>query len=149
MFDWVVKYLGFLKHVPVLPHVFDALLKLTSLLTNKNLPDYIDEIETEVRTWPNTTIRVHKFGGIQFNNHNRELGHIHGNGLLDILLNREQKFLLMKQYPVQDHHIFKNSGWISFWIKTVEDKQTAVALLRYVYDLKIPSSDLVPSRVRD
>ena len=149
MFDWVVKYLGFLKHVPVLPHVFDALLKLTSLLTNKNLPDYIDEIEAEVLSWQHTHISAHKYGGLQFNTNTTELGHIHGNGLLDILLNREQKFLLMKQYPVQDHHIFKNSGWISFWIKTVEDKQTAVAILRYVYDLKIPSPDLVPHRVKD
>jgi hypothetical protein len=149
VFDWVVKYLGFLKHVPVLPHVFDALLKLTSLLTNKNLPDYIDEIETEVLSWQHTHISAHKYGGLQFNINTTELGHIHGNGLLDILLNREQKFLLMKQYPVQDHHIFKNSGWISFWIKTVEDKQTAIALLRYVYDLKIPSPDFVPHRVKD
>ncbi len=143
MFDWVVKYLGFLKHVPVLPHVFDALLKLASLLTNKNLPDYIDEIENEVRAWPNTTVHVHKFGRIQFNANTTELGHIHGNGLLDVLLNREQKSLLMKKYPVQDHHIFKKSGWISFWIKTQEDKQTAVALLRYVYDFKIHQSDRV------
>lgn len=131
MFDWVVKYLGFLKHVPVLPHVFDALLKLASLLTNKNLTDYIDEIETEVLSWQHTHISTHKYGGIQFNNHNRELGHIHGNGLLDILLSREQKTLLMKEYPIQDHHVFKNSGWISFWIKNSADKQIAIELLKY------------------
>ena len=128
----------------MLPHVFDALLKLTSLLTNKNLPDYIDEIETEVRAWPNTTVHAHKFGGIQFNNHNRELGHIHGNGLLDILLSREQKALLMKEYPIQDHHVFKNSGWISFWIKTSADKQIAVELLRLNYN----PSHLVEERGR-
>lgn len=141
MFDWVVKYFGFLKHVPVLPHVFDVLLKITSLLTNKNLPDYIDEIETEVLSWQHTHVSAHKFGGIQFNSHTTELGHIHGNGLLDILLSREQKFLLMKQCPVQDHHIFRNSGWISFWIKTREDKQKAVELLRYAYDLKTINAD--------
>lgn len=133
VFDWVVKSLGFLKHLPVLPHVFDALLKLTSLLTNKNLPDYIDEIETEVCAWPNTTVQVHKYGGIQFNNHNCELGHIHGNGLLDILLSREQKASLMKEYPIQDHHVFKNSGWVSFRIKTDKDKQMAIDLLRHAY----------------
>lgn len=133
MFNWVVKNVGFLKHVPLLPHIFDSGLKVISLLHKKNLPDYIDEIENEVRGWPNTTVHTHKFGGIQFNNNNRELGHIHGNGLLDILLSREQKALLMKQYPIQDHHVFKNSGWISFWIKTSADKQIAVELLRLNY----------------
>ena len=141
MFDWVVKYFGFLKHVPVLPHVFDVMLKITSLLTNKNLPDYIDEIENEVLSWQHTHVSAHKYGGIQFNANTTELGHIHGNGLLDVLLSREQKFLLRKHHSVQDHHVFKNSGWISFWIKTREDKQKAVELLRYAYDLKKINAD--------
>jgi hypothetical protein len=136
MFDWVVKNVGFLKHVPLLPHIFDASLKVISLLYNKNLPDYIDEIENEVSAWPTATVRAHKFGGIQFNTNNGELGHIHGNGLLDVLLSREQKSLLMQEYPVQHHHVFKNSGWISFRVKTAADKQIAIELLRRSYDLK-------------
>ncbi|MCW5911439.1 MAG: DUF5519 family protein [Cyclobacteriaceae bacterium] len=136
MFDWVVKNFGPLKHVPVLPHVFDAFLKMISLFQHKHLLDYVDDIETEVCSWQNTSVSVHKYGGIQFNTYNRELGHIHGNGLLDVLFSREQKLMLMKQYPVQDHHVFKNSGWISFKIKTIEDKQIALELLKYAYDLK-------------
>jgi hypothetical protein len=135
MFNWVVKYLGFLKHVPILPHVYDAWLKLTSLFTNKDLPDYIDEIETEVLSWQHTYVSVHKYGGIQFNIFSREVGHLHGNGLLDILLNREQKSLLMTQYPIEDHHVFKNSGWISFRIRTSQDKQIAIELLRHACHL--------------
>lgn len=133
MFDWIVKYVGFLKHVPLLPHVFDAGLKLISLVTNRNLPDYIDEIEAEVLSWKHTSVTAHKYGGIQFNNTTCELGHIHGNGLLDILLSRKQKTLWMKQYPVEDHHVFKNSGWVSFSIKTRTDRQTAIDLLKSVY----------------
>ncbi|MBN8578703.1 MAG: DUF5519 family protein [Cytophagales bacterium] len=138
MFEWVVRYLGFLKHIPVLPHLFDAGLKLISLFTHKNLSDHIDEIETEVLSWQHTHVSAHKYGGVQFNSTRHELGHIHGNGLLDILLNRHHKLLIISRYPVQDHHVFKNSGWISFWIRTPQDKQTAIALLRYVYELKLP-----------
>jgi len=144
MFDWVVKYLRPLKHVPVLPHVFDVFLKIVSLIRHKHVLDYMDEIETEVCSWQHISISAHKYGGVQFNTKNRELGHIHGNGLLDILLSRQQKSLLMKKYPVEDHHVFKNSGWISFRIKTPEDKQTAVELLRYVYNSKSPHPRLVP-----
>ena len=136
MFDWIVKHLGFLKHAPVIPHVFDAFLKIISLIRNKHLLDYMDAIENEVCSWQHISVSAHKYGGIQFNFNKFELGHIHGNGLLDILLSREQKSVLMKKYPVQDHHIFKNSGWISFWIKTPQDKQTAIELLRFAYTSK-------------
>jgi hypothetical protein len=133
MFNLVVKYASPLKHVPVLPHVFDALLKIGTLLSNKNLVDYIDEIEDEVVSWPETSVHIHKFGGTQFNFYDKELGHIHGNGLLDILFSRKAKSELMLKYPVKEHHVFKNSGWISFQVKTEADKNIAIQLLRYAY----------------
>ncbi len=133
MFDWVVKYLGFLKHVPVLPHAFDVLFKVISIFQNKYLLDYIDDIEAEITSWQNTSVTTHKYGGIQFNKHTHELGHLHGNGLLDVFFSRNQKAWVMKQYPVQNHHVFKNSGWVSFRIKTDKDKQMAIDLLRHAY----------------
>ena len=116
MFDWIVTHFGFLKHVPLLPHVFDAWLKLVSLFTNKNLSDYIDDIEAEVLSWQHTDVSAHKYGGVQFNAFNRELG-----------------LVLMNRYPIQHHHVFKHSGWVSFKIKTVSDKKLAIELLRAAY----------------
>lgn len=133
MFNLVVKYASPLKHVPVLPHVFDALLKIGTLLSNRNLVDFIDDIENEVLSWAQTSVHVHKFGGTQFNFFDKELGHIHGNGLLDILFSRKTKSELMLKYPVKEHHVFKDSGWISFQVKTEADKKIAIQLLRYAY----------------
>jgi hypothetical protein len=133
VFNLVVKYAAPLKHVPLLPHVFDALLKIGTLFSNKNLVDYIDDVEREVLSWPHTSLHAHKFGGIQFNFYDKELGHIHGNGLLDILFSRKTKSELMLKYPVKEHHVFKDSGWISFLIKTEADKNIAIKLLRYSY----------------
>jgi hypothetical protein len=133
MFDLVVKYAAPLKHVPVLPHVFDALMKIGTLFTNKNVLDYLDEIENEVLSWEHTELQMHKFGGTQFNLYNKELGHIHGNGLLDILFNRKEKSELMLKYPIKEHHVFKDSGWISFLVKTEVDKKIAIELLRYAF----------------
>jgi hypothetical protein len=133
MFNLVVKYASPLKHVPVLPHVFDALLKIGTLLSNRNLIDFIDDIENEVLSWAQTSVHVHKFGGTQFNLYDKELGHIHGNGLLDILFSRKTKSELMLKYSVKEHHVFKDSGWISFQIKTETDKKIAIELLRYAY----------------
>lgn len=131
MFNFIVNYFGLLKHVPLLAQLFDALLKMWTLVTNRKILDYVDEIEEEVLSWKNTSAHLHKFGGIQFNLRNREIGHIHGNGLLDILFTQNIKSHLLVEGKVIDHHVFKKSGWISFQIQTARDKQYALDLLRY------------------
>lgn len=136
MFVFIIRYFGFLKFVPGLALLFDAQLKLWTLIANPNLLDWIDDIEKIVLTWPGTTITTHKYGGLQFNYHGKELGHIHSNGLLDMLLSRKIKQQLIQQdRRVQDHHSFKNSGWISVYIKYNGDKQLALELFEQVYKL--------------
>jgi uncharacterized membrane protein YcgQ (UPF0703/DUF1980 family) len=134
MFDFIVNRFGVLKHIPLLPHLFDALLKLGLLISNKRVLDLMDEIEQEVLSWKNTSMQIHKYGGIQFNCGKNEIGHIHGNGLLDILFSRAIKSQFLKEEKVLDHHTFKNSGWITFPIKTIEDKESAIELLKYSYE---------------
>lgn len=133
MFDLAVKYVGFLKHVPVLPHAFDGLLKFGKLISDRQVLEYMDEIENELATWNGVTVHAHKFGGLQFNTGKKEIGHIHGNGLLDILFTRQLKEELIQQGKAREHHVFKNSGWISFSITNAESKTTAIELLRLSY----------------
>jgi hypothetical protein len=138
VFDFAVKYLGFLKHVPLLPHLFEALLKVETFISNRLVLDYMDEIESEVLSWKQMSEQAHKFGGIQFNVGHKEIGHIHGNGLLDIPFSKAVKAHLLDEYEgkVKDHHIFKKSGWVSFYIRNAEDKDLAVKLLMQSYELK-------------
>jgi Family of unknown function (DUF5519) len=131
MFEFVVTYLGFFKRVPLMAQLFDALLKIETFFFNREILDYIDDIETEVLSWSNTSVHVHKFGGIQFNLGNEEIGHIHGNGLLDVLFDRKIKSQLLVEGKVSDHHTFKKSGWITFRIESEVDKQYALDLLKY------------------
>lgn len=133
MFDFVVKYLGFLKNIPLLPHLFESGLKVATALASPKVLNYMDEIETEVDSWDNISISNHKYGGIQFNKNGSEIGHIHGNGLLDIPFNKKIKNEIIKEGKLKDHHIFKNSGWSSFYIHTNEDKDYAIKLLRESY----------------
>ena len=137
MFDFTIKHLGFLKHVPLLPHVFDAAMKIKNLFSNRALLDLLDEIEYEVLSWDKTTARMHKFGGIQFDVDKKEIGHIHSNGLLDILFSKEIKNQLVKEGRAKEHHTFKNSGWISFYIRNQEDKDYGLELLKHSYLMKM------------
>ena len=136
MFVFIIRYFGFLKFVPGLALLFDAQLKLCTLIANPELLDWIDDIEHEVLSWPGTIATTHKYGGLQLNYQGKELGHIHSNGLLDMLLNRKIKQQLMQQDKrVQDHHSFKNSGWISVYMKYDSDKQLALELFKHAYKL--------------
>jgi hypothetical protein len=134
MFSFTIKYFGFLKFVPGLALVFDAWLKIHTLITKPVLFDWIDLIETHMLGLPGTTTHNHKYGGLQFDRHQTEIGHIHSNGLLDMLLNRNIKARLMQQGRILDHHSFKNTGWISFYIRTEDDVQYALELLQLGYD---------------
>lgn len=135
MFQFVVKRLGFLKRVPLLPILFDSWIKIWVYFTNKDLAKCIDDIETEVSGWAGISIALHKYGGTQFNVHKKEIAHIHSNGLLDILFDKKTKEHLLKEGRINHHHVFENSGWISFYIKTEKDKEYAVELLRKAYEI--------------
>ncbi len=129
--------------------LFDGLLKLWAYFTQPALLDWMDEIEAEVLRWERTTSVIHKYGGMQFNYNGREIGHIHSNGLLDMLLSRSVKTQLMADGRISDHHTFKNTGWISFYIYTVEDKDYAVTLLKKGYGRLIKCPSVTPSLICD
>ncbi|MBD1365449.1 DUF5519 family protein [Mucilaginibacter sp. ZT4R22] len=135
MLRFVTQYFGFLKAVPGAALVFDAWLRIATLFTHPDVSGYIDSIEREVSGWDNICTGIHKYGGMRFNCAKHELGHIHSNGLLDMLFTREMKKQLMAADDrVTHHHVFKNTGWISFYIKTEADAAYAVNLLKMAYD---------------
>ena len=133
MFLFTIKYLGFLKFIPGLAFVFDCWLKVCTLINNPTILDWMDEIEAEVLKWDNTKSDSHKYGGLQLNYGNKELGHIHSNGLLDMPLSRAIKRQLMDDGLIEDHHSFKNTGWISFYMHTPNDMVYALKLFRLSY----------------
>jgi hypothetical protein len=55
----------------------------------------------------------HRFGGIEFRLGKRELGHIHGDSLLDIPFPMNVRNELVDKGEVEKHHILPDSGWTS------------------------------------
>src|SRR3984885_3248632 len=143
MFLFVTRYLGFLKSIPTLGWAFDGWLKLWILIKKPEILDWIDEIEVEVLSWENTASVIHKYGGMQFNYRGKEIGHIHSNGLLDMLLSRSVKQSLMQEGRVEDHHSFVNTGWISFYMHNDDDKEYALKLLKMGYERLVVKSRVV------
>ena len=135
-FHFVVNKLEFLRRVPLLPHLFDSWLRIWIFLSNPQLADCLDEIETEVSGWKGIKIQNHKYGGTEFSFNHKEIGHIHSNGLMDVLLNKTIKMQLLQEGRISNHHVFPNSGWISFYVKTKDDSEYALGLLKKSYAIR-------------
>lgn len=127
--------LGFLKRAPLLPHLLDALLTFHTLLLRPGVARAGDALDRAVRAWPGASWRPHPFGGREWTWQNREIGHLHGNGVLDIPLGkREKSQALIAAKQAQEHHTHPGTGWISFSLASPADVAPALALLRARYD---------------
>jgi hypothetical protein len=133
MFRVIVRYFDFMKHVPLAAWVIDALMFIWYGAFRGSVPRAIDKIEAEVSGWNGISVTLHKFGGLQFNYKHREIGHVHSNGILDILFNRSIKRILLEKGMASHHHVFPNSGWISFYIRQEADVDEALLLLKLAY----------------
>lgn len=93
------------------------------------------KIEVAVTSWPGVTALPHRFGGTEFRLGAREIGHIHGDGLVDIPFPKKLRDELVAARQVQPHHWLPDSGWISLPIHREEDLRWAVVLLRHSFEL--------------
>ena len=63
----------------------------------------------------------------------REIGHLHGSGLLDIPFSRPLRDQAVAAALAQPYHIFPQSASISLFLRAEADIPNAVALLRLNY----------------
>ncbi|HZP19203.1 MAG TPA: luciferase family protein [Bauldia sp.] len=94
-----------------------------------------EAIRTAMLQMPGVTAAPHRFGAVEFRVGEREIGHLHGDRLLDVPFPRRVKDELVSSGAAEPHHVLPESGWISFRLKTAADTEHAIALLRRSYDL--------------
>ncbi len=88
----------------------------------------------EVLSWPGVTASPHRFGGTEFCINGREIGHLHGDYQADIPFSASHRKELVVAMAASPHHLYPNSGWISYYIHGVEDVAGLLDLLRMNYD---------------
>jgi predicted DNA-binding protein (MmcQ/YjbR family) len=94
-----------------------------------------EQITEAVTQWPAITVTPHRFGGVEYQVGRREIGHIHGDSLVDIPFPTAIRNDLVAQGLVRPHHVLPESGWISFYIHQPEDIKQAIELLHKSYKL--------------
>ncbi|WMJ74680.1 DUF5519 family protein [Cytophagaceae bacterium ABcell3] len=143
MFHFVVKYLGWFKRFPLFPLVFDSLMWIWYMLFHREVIQAIEAVEETLLKQKDISIGLHRYGGREFRFNGKEVGHIHSNGLLDVLLSKTVKAKLVHQGWVVDHHVFSNSGWAGFSIRKLKDVEHAVCLLNMAIALRAVNNDIV------
>ena len=130
IFNLVVRHFRWLARIPGMPHFFDALLTAGTGAFYPQRLSAMEKLEREALSLPGVQLSIHRFGGIEFLDENgRELGHLHGHGLLDVLVGRERAKTLIANGRVRRHHVLPHSGWVSFQIESAADVSFALELL--------------------
>ena len=77
----------------------------------------------------------HRFGGTEYKLGKREIGHVHGDHLLDIPFPIKIRNELVESREAQPHHILPDSGWVSVHLNKEEDVDRAINLLKRSYEI--------------
>jgi hypothetical protein len=132
MFYFVVRHFRWLAWVPGLPQFFEALLVAVTFVTHRSRLSAMEQLEAEALRLHAVRLKPHRFGGIEFvDEAGRELGHLHGNGLLDVPVGNGAAASLLASGRVRPHHVFPRSKWVSFQIESEADVPFALELLGF------------------
>lgn len=94
------------------------------------VPGASQKIQQAVLSWPHVEAHSHRFGGTEYRIGRRELGHIHGDHLVDIPFPTKVRDEVVAASKAQPHHILPDSGWISLYLREPADVDRAIELFR-------------------
>jgi hypothetical protein len=94
-----------------------------------------DQIRQAALQWPGVTAHPHRFGGTEFRLGTREIGHVHGDWLVDIPFPTKIRDEIVAAGEAEPHHVLPETGWISRFVREEADVERAVRLLRRSYEL--------------
>jgi Family of unknown function (DUF5519) len=88
-------------------------------------------------SWDGVSTSPHRFGGVEYLLGTRELGHIHGDYLVDIPFPKKVRDEIVSAKLAEPHHILPETGWISFYLREDGDIQKAIELLHRSYEIAL------------
>ena len=94
-----------------------------------------ESITQAVTSWSGVTVQPHRFGGVEYVIGKREIGHIHGDHLVDIPFPKKVRDEIVAAGRAEPHHILPETGWVSFYLRQEEDVEKAITLLQESYEI--------------
>jgi hypothetical protein len=91
-------------------------------------------VASSVKHWDGVDVRPYHFGGVEFRLDHREIGHVHMDGVADLLMPVRLRRDLVAAGRAEPHRTQPRSGWISFRMRSEHDVPAAVELFRLNYE---------------
>ena len=98
-----------------------------------------ERIYEAVTAWEEIAHAPHRFGGTEFRVGHREVGHVHGDRLVDIPFPLRVRDELVESRAAEPHHVLPKSGWVSVYLRNPSDVDRAIQLLRRSYEIALAS----------
>jgi len=92
-------------------------------------------IEAALQGWSGITSQPHRFGGTEYCLGRREIGHVHGDSLVDIPFPKEVRNELVTAGRAEPHHVLPESGWVSIFLREASDVDRAIELLHLAFEI--------------
>lgn len=102
-----------------------------------SVPNAQKTITEALVSWEGVSTAPHRFGGVEYRLGTRELGHIHGDHLVDIPFPKKIRDEIVDDRHGEPHHILPETGWVSFYLREEGDVEKAIALLRRSYEIAL------------
>lgn len=99
------------------------------------VPGAKERIDGALQSWSGITSQPHRFGGTEYRLGRREIGHVHGDSLVDIPFPKKVRNELVTAGRAKPHHILPNSGWVSIYLRQASDVDTAIELMRLSFEI--------------
>ncbi len=94
-----------------------------------------EKIEAALQGWPGITSQQHRLGGTEDNLGRREIGHVHGDSLVDIPFPKKLRNELVAAGRAEPYHILPESGWVSVFLRQARDVDRAIELLHVSFEI--------------
>ena len=100
------------------------------------------KIQEAVLSWPGVTAYPHRFGGTEYRLGRREIGHLHGDYLVDIPFPTKVRHEIVAAGRAEPHHILPDSGWVSLFLREPADVDRAIELFRLSFEITVKQKGL-------
>ena len=132
----IAKHFSFFKQIPLLPILIDEQIKLVTLFTKPKVFSIMIDFVKEMKALEHVESKYHKYGGLEFRVNNKEFCHIHGDGLIDIILTKQKaNEFIVTEFAVA-HHVIKDSGWVSVQITNETKLEKLLIVVQQAYNLR-------------
>ncbi len=133
LLGFLARYFAWVQRVfPWAPAIFDAMLMLWALTVTPRRFMVQERLWNQILDLTGVSETSHRYGGREAVYQDRELCHIHGNGVLDFILPKGVDVPDALNTHIHPHHVYPNSRWRTIVVDRTLDAVAVISLLNTI-----------------